>query len=212
MKAKIGLATVSGRAYYKLVMELKKRKVAFLSLTHQDEIPLYIKAVITTKEERDHIHHPDVLIFNDEIGVGAVVDEAIRVAEGKQSYDRFVIGVDPGETFGLAVLADGKVLEAFACSSLGETVDTILKILDGTPAVVSVVRIGDGVLTSTKKLLHLLDAALPKEIVLEIVSEVGTSNFVGATTHWRGSRDAMSAIKIAERRGVAFQRRHSDET
>lgn len=212
MKPKIALATVSGKAYYYLVRELKGRRLPFLSLTPKDKIPLYIKAVITTKEERDLISHPNVLIFNDEIGAVAVVDEAIRAVEGKRSYDKVVIGVDPGETFGLAVLADGKVLETATHSSLEETVNTIIKTLDRTPAMASIVKIGDGAPTYTKKLLNLLNSALPREIILETVSEAGTSHFIRETTHKRGSRDAMSAIKIAERRGEAFPRRQKDET
>ena len=212
MKAKIALVTVSGKVYYKLVKELKGRRLPFLSLTPEDKIPLYIKAVITTEAERDLISQPNVLIFDDEIGATAVVDEAIRVTQGKRSYDRVVIGVDPGKTFGLAVLADGRVLETVACSSLEETVNTILKTLDRAPAVASMVRIGDGAPAYTKKLLHLLAEALPKEVVIEIVSEAGTSHFVRETTHQRGSRDVMSAIKIAERRGEAFPRRQNDET
>jgi hypothetical protein len=109
-------------------------------------------------------------------------------------------------------LVDGKVLETVACSSLEETVNTTLKTLDRIPAVASVVRIGDGVPAYTKKLLHSLDEALPEEIAIETVSEAGTSNFMRESTHRRGSRDAMSAIKIAERRGVTFRRRQSDET
>ncbi len=212
MKAKIALATVSGRAYYQLVKELKGRRLPFLSLTPKDKIPLYIKAVIVTKEEQDLIRHPNILIFNDETSPAAVVDEAIRVIQGKRSYDRVIIGVDPGKTFGLAVLADGKVLETLACSSLGETVGVILKTLDRTPAVACTVRVGDGVPTYTKKLLHLLGKAVPREIILEVVSEAGTSHFMKQATHQRGSRDAMSAIKIAERSGKVFPRRQSDET
>lgn len=212
MKAKIALATVSGKAYYRLVKELKGRRLSFLSLTPEDKIPLYIKAVITTEEERDLIRHPNVLIFNDEMGAAVVVDEAIRVVQGKRSYDKVVIGVDPGKTFGLAVLADGRVLETVACSSLEETVSTILKTLDRAPAAASMVRIGDGTPIYTKKLLHLLDKALPKEIIMETVSEAGTSHFMRKTTHQRGARDVMSAIKIAERRGDAFPRRQNDET
>lgn len=212
MKAKIALATVSGKAYYKLVKELKGRRLPFLSLKPHDEIPLYINAVITTKEERDLINHPNILIFNDEVGAESVIDEAVRVAEGKRSYDKVIIGVDPGKTSGLAVLADGKVLETVSCSSLEEAVDKILKTLERVPAVASLVRIGAGTPIYTKKLLRSLDRALPEEVVIETVSEAGTSHFMRETTHRRGARDAMSAIRIAERNGEVFQRRQSDET
>ncbi len=212
MKAKIALATVSGKAYYRLVKELKERRLPFLSLRPGDEIPLYIKAVITTEEERDLINHPNILIFNDERGAEAVIDEAVRVVEGKRSYDKVIIGVDPGKTSGLAVLADGKVLETVACSSVEEIVSKILRTLERAPAVASLVRIGAGAPLYTEKLLRLLDGALPKEVVIEKVSEAGTSHFMGETTHRRGVRDTMSAMRIAERSGEAFQRRQNDET
>ncbi|NIP67192.1 hypothetical protein GWN63_05665 [Candidatus Bathyarchaeota archaeon] len=212
MKAKIAVATVSGRAYYKLVKELKERKLPFLSLTPEDKIPLYIKAVITTKAERDLIHHPKVLVFKDEQGAAEVVEEAIRAVQGKKSYDKIVIGLDPGKTFGLAVVADGKVLKTVAYSSLEKTVHAITKILNRIPAAASIIRIGDGAPPYARKLLHLLEEALPPDVILEKVSEAGTSHFVRETTHKRGARDMMSAIKIAKRSGEALVRREDYET
>ncbi len=209
---KIALATVSGKAYYKLVKELKGRRLPFLSLKPDDEIPLYIKAVVTTEEERELIDHPNILIFNDEVGAEAVIDEAVRVVEGKQSYDKVIIGVDPGKTSGLAILADGKVLETIACSSVEEAVTKILRTLERAPSVARLVRIGAGAPAFAQELLRLLDWALPKEVVIEIVGEAGTSHFMSEITHRRGARDAMSAIRIAERNGEVFQRRQSDET
>jgi len=207
MKAEIALATVSGKAYYKLVKELKGRNLPFLSLTPRDHIPLDIKIVITTQEERHFIKHPDILVFKDESDAAAIVDEAIRVAQGKRNYDRVVIGVDPGKTFGVAVLADGNILETYTCSDLEETKSTILKALDRAPATMTTIKIGNGAPLYAKELLYLLDEAIPKGVVIETVSEAGTSRFVKGTIHRRGAKDLMSAMKIAERKGQVFPRR-----
>ena len=48
MKAKVAVATVSGKAYYLIVNELKKANVPFISLTPHEPIPLEIKAVSYT--------------------------------------------------------------------------------------------------------------------------------------------------------------------
>lgn len=207
MKAEIALVTVSGKAYYRLVKELKGRNLPFLSLTPRDYVPLDIKVVITTREERHLIKHPNVLVFKDESDAAVIVDEAIRVAEGKRNYDRVVIGVDPGKTFGVAVLADGNVLETRTCPGLEETKSTILKALDKAPAAMTTIRIGNGAPLYAKELLYLLDEAIPKGVVMETVSEAGTSRFVKGTTHRRGAKDLMSAMKIAERKGRVFPRR-----
>lgn len=207
MKAKIALATVSGKAYYKLVSELKQRSVPFLSLMPRDPIPLTIKVVITTEKERHLVKHPNVLVFNEEADATPVVNEAIKTVQGKKIYERVVVGVDPGKTFGLAILGDGNVLETFTCSSLEETVNTILRMLAKPQAIINMVKIGNGAPLYTKQLLDLVDEALPEDVGIEIVSEEGTSRFDRETVHRRDVKDVMSAIRIAERKGNVFHRK-----
>ena len=206
MNTKIAVATVSGRAYYKLVNELKRKGLSFLSLKPWDPVPLNIKVVITTKEERHLVTHPNVLTFEYESNPTSVIDEAILVVQGKRSYEKVVVGVDPGKTYGVAVLGDDNVLETLNCSSLKETINVIVVGLKRVPATVSAVKVGDGAPAYAKGLLHSLDEALPQETVIEIVSEAGTSRFMNETAHRRGLKDAMSAIEIAGRKGQIFPR------
>jgi hypothetical protein len=207
MKTKIALATVSGKAYYKLVKELKGKGLPFLSLKPWDSIPLDAKVVITTNEERRWVTHPNVLIFERESDPVTVIDEAIRVVRGKSNYDKVVVGVDPGKTYGVAVLGDDAVLETINCSSLEETVNMIMDSLKRAPATVSIVKVGNGAPAYTKELLHLLDATITRDAIIEIVSEAGTSHLTNETAHRRGLRDMMSAIEIARRKGQAISRK-----
>ncbi|MGQ9459992.1 MAG: hypothetical protein ACUVRA_02005 [Candidatus Bathyarchaeaceae archaeon] len=207
MKAKIALATVSGRAYYRLVNELKRKGLLFWSLKPWDPIPLEAKVVITTNEERHYVTHPNVLIFDYESDPEIVVNEAIRVVQGKPSYEKVVIGVDPGKTYGVAVLGDDNILKTTNCSSLEETVTAVLEGLGMAPATISVVKVGDGAPAYAKELLHSLDETLPEEVTIEIVSEAGTSRFMNETAHRRELRNMMSAIEIAGRKGQAFHRK-----
>jgi len=206
MKAKIAVATVSGKAYYLLVNELKERGLDFLSLTPQESVPIDIEVVITTAAERHFIKHPKVLVYTSETNPAEVVNEAVRTLQGKKSRETIVVGVDPGKTFGLAVLSDGNVLETATCSSIEETVNTIVNALAKLQAVAHIVKVGNGAPSIAAELLSLLDETLPESVVIEIVSEAGTSRFVGETLHKRGLRDALSAVKIAERRGQPYQR------
>jgi len=206
MKAKIAVATVSGRAYYKLVNELKSRGLPFLSLTPHKAIPIDIAVVLTTPPESRLIKHSKVLIYNEDSDPATVVNDAVRIVKGRGTTDTISIGIDPGKTFGLAVLSDGNVLETHTCASVQETVKTTLKILKTFTASVRIVKVGGGAPSYTQELLPLLDEALPKDVAIEVVSEAGTSRFVGENIHRRGLRDAISAVKIAERRGRLFQR------
>jgi len=208
-KAEIALATVSGKAYYLLVRELKRRNAPFLSLKPGDPVPLDIKAVITTGKERSLVAHPKVLVFDEETDTAEVVNEAIRAVQGKQNYENLIIGVDPGRTIGVAVMGDGKLLEALKCSSLDEATNTILNILNRVPAAIKTVKIGDGAPTQTKELLKSLDEALPGDAAIEVVCEAGTSQLAREATHRREVRDTLSALKIAERKGRVYARRRS---
>lgn len=207
MKAKIALATVSGKAYYKLVNELKRKGLLFWSLKPWDPIPLDAKVVITTNEECHYVTHPNVLIFDYESDPEMVVSEAIRTVQGKLSYEKVVIGVDPGKTYGIAVLGDDNVLKTTNCSSLEETISAIIECLGRVPATARVVKVGNGAPAYAKELPPSLDEALPEEVAIEIVSEAGTSRFANETAHRRELRNVMSAIEIAGRKGKVFSRK-----
>jgi hypothetical protein len=215
MKAKIAVATVSGKAYYLIVSELKKKNVPFLSLTPNERIPIEVKVVITTEKERPFIKHEKILTLKEETTPEALINQAMQVAQGKEHYEKIVIGVDPGEVFGLAVLADSKVVETGNCFSIEETSDKIKSILENfkTDPVTSIlVKIGDGVPEYKDKLLRALDGMLPSNVVLQSVREAGTNRYISESKHRRGLRDIVSAMKIAGRNGHTFTRRKNNES
>lgn len=207
MKPKIAVATVSGKAYYLLVKELKERSLEFLSLTPYETVPLDIEVVITTVAERRFVQHPKILVYEDGADPATIVKEAVRMVGGKKHYETVVVGVDPGKTFGVAVMSDGKILETVTCSSIDETIHAIMDVLVKTGSANRVVKVGSGATSITSELLSVLDDTLPEDVSIEVVDEAGTSRFVGETLHKRGLRDAFSAVKIAERRGDTYQRK-----
>ena len=208
MKAKIAVATVSGRAYYQLVTELNRKRLPFLSLKPWDPIPLHIKVVLTTREESHQVSHPQILIFEQHSNPETVVDEAILIVQGKQGYEKVVVGVDPGKTYGIAILGDNKVLATLTSSNIEEASHLVVDSLKRFPAEVKVVRVGNGPPEYTQTLLDSLDKALPEETLVEIVSEAGTSRLTNKSVNRRVLKDAVSAIKIAGRNGRILSRKN----
>lgn len=208
MKAKIAVATVSGRAYYQLVTELNRKRLPFLSLKPWDPIPLHIKVVLTTREESHQVSHPKILLFEQESNPETVVDEAILIVQGKEGYEKVVVGVDPGKTYGIAILGDNKVLATLTSSNIEEASHLVVDSLKRFPAEVKVVRVGNGPPEYTQTLLDSLDKALPEETLVEIVSEAGTSRLTNKSVNRRVLKDAVSAIKIAGRNGRILSRKN----
>ncbi len=212
MKAKVVVATVSGKAYFLIVNKLKERNIPFISLVPGETVPTEVKAVITTDKEKHLINHEKILVYNSETEPDTVVNEVMKILQGKEVYEKIVIGVDPGEVFGLAVIADGKVNETGNCFSIQEAltkISSVIKNVDFSSTAVSI-KIGSGV-PAYKDLLETLDAALPPEVVLEVVSEAGTNRTLNHNKHRRGLRDIASAIRIAGRAGYTYPRRKTGE-
>jgi len=214
MKEEIAVATTSGKAYYLIVNKLKRKNAPFLSLTPYEPVPVEIKVVITTEREKHLINHERVLTYQNETELEALINKALQITQGKESFQKIVIGIDPGEVFGLALLADGKIVETENCFSIEETLTKIkdmLRSLENTPAGSVSVKIGDGVPECKERLLRVLDEALPLNVMLETVREAGTNHFSSEAKHRRGLRDIVSATQIAGRSGHTFQRRKISE-
>jgi hypothetical protein len=215
MRAKIAVMTVSGKDYYLVVNELKRRNAPFLSLTPYELVPIEVEVIITTAKEKPLIKHQRILVFQEGMRPETLINEALKIIQGKEFFEKITIGVDPGEVFGLAVLADGKVVETGNCFSVEETLGKIedtVKGLEGSHVSSISVKIGDGVPQCKEKLLRILDQALPSSVSLESVSEAGTNHGLIKAKHRRGLRDIVSAIQIAGRSGYRFQRRKADES
>ena len=213
MKTKVAVATVSGKAYFLIVNELRERNMDFLSLIPGNPVPAEARVVITTEKEKHLINHERILVYNNGTAPSTVVNEAVKVLQGKESYEKIVVGIDPGEVFGLAVIADGKVNETANCFSVQEVlgkIKNIIKDFDVSSTAVSV-KIGNGV-PAYKNLLETLDSALPPKVILEVVSEAGTNRHIDENKHRRGLRDIVSAIRIAGRVGHVYSRRKTDES
>ncbi len=207
MKEKVAVATVSGKAYFLLVKELKERGIDFLSIIPGQPVPAEAKVVVTTENEKPLINHEKILVYDENEAPSLVVNEAFKILRGKERYEKIVVGIDPGEVFGLAVVADGKVTETKNCFGTREVLSELknmVKMFDTFTKVV--VKIGNGV-PVYRELLASLDSELPQEVVLLVVGEAGTDRPARRESHRRGLRDIASAIRIASRTGRAYVRK-----
>lgn len=213
MKAEVAVATVQGKTYFLIVNKLKERSIPFISVVPGETIPTEIKVVITTEKEKRQISHERILVYDvKRKEPDSIVNDVRKILQGKETYERIVIGIDPGEVFGLAVIADGKVNEKGNCFSIQEVTSKVsnhIQEVDLSATSVTI-KIGNGIPTY-KELLETFDILLPLEVALEVVSEAGTNRALNYDKHRRGLRDIASAIRIAGRAGHIYPRRKKDE-
>jgi hypothetical protein len=212
MKAEVAVATVSGKAYFLIVNKLKEKNIPFLSFIPGETVPTDMKVVITTEKEKHLIRHERKLVYDSATAPDSTANEIRKILQGKEAYEKIVVGIDPGEIFGLAVVADGKVNETANCFSVHEAqtkVSCVIQDVDFSSTTVTI-KIGNGV-PMYKELMETFDLALPTEVVLQVVSEAGTNRDLNHNKHRRGLRDIASAIRIAGRAGHIYPRRKPDE-
>jgi hypothetical protein len=206
MKGKVAVATVQGKIYYLVVNALTENGISFYSIIPGQHVPTRAKLVITTEEEKAKVTYPKIIVFHDESELETLILDVKKALLGKEVCDKIIIGIDPGVAIGLAVLADGKLIEEGNFYNSHELVNAILKIVRTINFSVTKVwiKIGNGV-PVYRELLHDLDEVLPAEINIEVVVEAGTNRPMIA--HSRKVRHISSAIRIAARTGRLIARR-----
>jgi hypothetical protein len=196
----IALMTEDFAAYHDLSRRLQAEDLAFESISPGAQIPDEIDVVVTTAEERGRVRHDRVVVYSTP---QATVEEVIRLLRGVEDVDRVVIGVDPGERPGLAVLVDGHVLSTRSTAHPDRVVDEVKALADRYEDAELVVRVGHGARTLRDRIVNgVLEAGFPVELVDETSSSPPRQRVAG-------ERDKVAARVIAMTAGEMVQHQKS---
>ena len=149
--------------------------------------------MITSKEEASSITFPNVVVASDP---EMTVNKAIRLLRNGDLLGCAVIGIDPGEEPGIAVLSNG-IIEAVYRVPLGQVVGVIERIKHTYSDIL--VRIGHGARLAS---VRLANSIVAQGIPVELVDESGTSPYLGKGTGGAAISDIVAAINIAYTQGV----------
>ncbi len=184
----IAVSTSDFKFYYDIVRELKQRDIPFISLSPTDPVPPNVDIIITTEREKDGIDFENVVAISDDTDdIRKGVRKALSHTSGKVSYQKMVIGIDPGTSPGISLVGDGKVLESTYAESPEEVKNIVMGYIEGYEFDELIVRIGHGDRTNRNRTINALQG-LP--IRMEIVNEEDT-------THLGETPDLEAAKEIA---------------
>lgn len=203
----IVVATEDFELYHDAVAELRDRGVVFTTIRPTEPLPQGTRVVLTGEGDTvtglagANDDAPDVTVVR---ATGAAARQAAEeaLASLRGSDGRTVVGVDPGERPGIAVLSGETVVAVFHVP-LSETVATIRQ--EVADAVDPLVRIGDGARLQGATIVNDLD-----EVPVEVVDETGTTPYLGTGT--RGMGDVLAAVNIARLDGERVDSRDVDPT
>jgi hypothetical protein len=136
----LGVVVDDIKTSYGVIEELKRRSIPFLLLKAGEAVPAHISAVIVCGTSRSGFERRAVLYDGD---AKSTVLRALSLAAGRETFRLVVVGIDPGESTGIAIIGDGELLEAYAVRSLSLE-EELGKILDTFSAARFLFRIGKG--------------------------------------------------------------------
>jgi hypothetical protein len=193
----IVVATADFEVYHEVVSELRERGVQFTTREPGTGLPEDAAvAIVGPEDEHPSIRtvraHPD--------RPRRAVEEALSVLRGGEG--RTVVGIDPGDRPGIAVLSGETVVAAFQVP-FEEVSNVIAREVEG--AADPLVRIGDGARLKGSAIVDELE-----DVPVELVDETGTTPYQG--TGVRGMGDVLAAVNIARLEGEEIESRDVEPT
>ena len=196
----IVVATEDFEVYHGVVNELRDRGVAFTTIEPGDEWPDGTDVAVIAAGESVEIPDGVDVVQADPDAPRRAVEAVISALRGGDG--RTVIGIDPGERPGVAILHGDMVVAAFQvpAAEVGEIVREEVE-----DAVDPVVRIGDGARLVGARLIDDIQS-----VPVELVDETGTTPYLGSGA--RGMGDVLAAVNIARLDGEEIESRTIEPT
>lgn len=187
----LGVYTRDFSLYHDVIKALKKRKVAYVSLSSFENIPRRIGVILTSQKELKEIPTPKKIALDAYDSIEYAIDLAMQKLTGKELYSKISIGIDPGEHPGLALVCDDILLQKMQVEDPGAVASEVKRFLTMYASKDTCIRIGHG---STITRNRIINSLIPLEIPIEIVDETRTTP---VQQKRRCIRDGEAAAAIA---------------
>lgn len=187
----LGVYTKDFSLYHDIIKVLRRRNVAYVSLSSLQHIPRRIGVILTSRLERKEIQMEKTVGADEHDSIDHAVDLALQKLIGKELYSKMFIGIDPGEHPGIAIVGDDILLQKMQVEGPELVTKEIKGFLKVYPARETCIRIGHG---STIARNRIINSLIPLEIPIEIVDETRTTP---SQQKRRCVRDGEAAAAIA---------------
>ena len=195
----IGIYTKNFSLYHDLIDEINKRKLKFVVISKPEKVSHKVGVVITSSLEKREVACKHVIAADNFRTISDTLDRALQILMGKEYYKELVIGIDPGEYPGIALIGDGNVIQSWCAASVKDALNLIKRLVENFEANKKTIRIGHGSRMYRDRLLRGLT---PLNITIEIVDETKTSPQTGFS---REERNKQAAVKIGGTPGKIFE-------
>ncbi len=197
---KIGLLIENFRVLYHLLTELSSWGFKFKILNIDEPIPKDLSVILTSHGDLSStLYNNDIQIINISDEINDIITSLLLHIVDKKLFHQVVIGIDPGASTGLAIIADGCILFAEVVTG-DELVPRTLELLNTFPGKNQIIKIGDGGVISDNFFSKLF-LQIPLHVIVQKVDESKSSSQLLSGSMVL-NKDQSAAIRIARRSGT----------
>lgn len=196
----IVVATEDFELYHDVVSELRNRGVQFTTMEPGTELPEETTVVLVGEDDSVDLPAGMDVVEGSAENPRAAVEAVIASLRGDDG--RTIVGIDPGEQPGIAVLTGDMIVATFQVPPR-RVADVVHEEIADAPN--PLIRIGDGARLIGTRIVDELD-----DVPVELVDETGTTPYLG--TGVRGLGDVLAAVNIARIEGEEIDSREIEPT
>lgn len=197
---KIGVYTKNFSLYHDILEVLRNKKIPYISLTSNKNVPTKVGVILTSYTEIHDIKFNKIIAADVYNNIEEVVDVAKQILIGKDQYSTLLIGIDPGEKPGIALIGDDILLKKTSIESPENILKNIQRYLKEYQSKKTIIRIGNGSIICRNRIINLL---INLKIPMEIVDEKKTTSI---QNKGRYNKDGEAAANIALINGKQIRR------
>ncbi|MEF8822099.1 MAG: hypothetical protein V5A52_07465 [Halovenus sp.] len=196
----IVVATEDFELYHDVVSELRNRGVQFTTMEPGTELPEETTVVLVGEDDSVDLPAGMDVVEGSAENPRAAVEAVIASLRGDDG--RTIVGIDPGEQPGIAVLTGDMIVATFQVPPR-RVAEVVHEEIADAPN--PLIRIGDGARLIGTRIVDELD-----DVPVELVDETGTTPYLG--TGVRGLGDVLAAVNIARIEGEEIDSREIEPT
>jgi len=196
----IVVATADFEVYHEVVTALRERDVSFTTIEPGEPLPERASVLVTGTDDEVDVPAAVPVVRAAPGEVRRAVEDVLAHLRGGEG--RTIVGIDPGERPGVAVLSGETVVAAYQVPT-DRVAEVVAEEVADAPD--PLVRVGDGARLVGARLVDDL-----QDVPVELVDETGTTPYLGAGA--RGMGDVLAAVNIARLSGERIESRDVEPT
>lgn len=200
--SKVAVVTEQPKIFHLVVKRLKELDIPFYSLVPGEKIPSDVVIILTSKKEVEKISPTNAHVIAtdfDEDDIRAAILKVKVILAGYRNKAPIIIGIDPGDVYGVVAAFGGKIIDTslfYSSYEIIKYINLVQKTLNSFSDGTLIIRVGSGSPLHQRQLFRYF-----KDVSLQATYEIVDETYTTLTRAKTKRKDITAAILISKKKG-----------